>query len=146
MPKVYHRVATASHKFDPASGVKFCCKCDMEKPISEFYKSSSARSGYRVYCTLHDDRTPTKIRKQNLRSKYNLTPEEYQSMVVAQFGLCAICGNSPKNGKALYVDHCHKSGLVRALLCASCNSFLGKMHDDREKLLKFANYLELYSS
>jgi len=48
---------------------------------------------------------------------------EYQSMLDDQGGVCAICGHPPKT-RRLSVDHDHKTGLVRGLLCHRCNRFL----------------------
>lgn len=46
---------------------------------------------------------------------------EYEAMLVAQLGGCAICGREPAVGKPLFVDHDHGTGRIRALLCAPCN-------------------------
>src|SRR4051794_33920797 len=62
-----------------------------------------------------------------------VTREQYERMYKAQQGRCAICGKKkpphrqgqPRNSPFLHVDHCHKSGKVRGLLCYSCNSKLG---------------------
>jgi len=62
--------------------------------------------------------------------------------------VCFICGQKQKSGIRLATDHSHASGLVRGLLCASCNRILGKIEDPRfwskqtvEKLLRAAEYL-----
>ena len=54
---------------------------------------------------------------------------------------CAICGHPPKN-RAHGVDHCHKTGLIRGLLCPHCNVALGKFRDSTEMVRKALNYLE----
>ena len=58
---------------------------------------------------------------------------------------CKICAKDLRGaGRQLQIDHCHKSGKVRALLCGPCNRALGQMHDDPAKLRKAADYLEAY--
>lgn len=67
-------------------------------------------------------------REHNLKSKYGMSHNDYLDMLALQEGKCAICGaEDPKrNGdKHLHVDHCHKTGKVRGLLCNACNRGLG---------------------
>lgn len=75
--------------------------------------------------------------------KYNISEREYLRMFEKQNGTCAICFGSSKN-KRLAVDHCHKTGLVRGLLCMKCNTALGKFGDDITMLQRAIYYLELY--
>lgn len=64
--------------------------------------------------------------KDVLRYKqYGLTPEQVETMLVRQNHRCAICQGERDTGRRLHVDHCHKSGAVRGLLCPRCNSQLG---------------------
>jgi hypothetical protein len=74
--------------------------------------------------------------------KYGLTPREYNALLRAQSGVCAICGQPPAANKILCVDHDHKTDEVRGLLCNNCNTGLG-MFKDRIRLLAAAIvYLE----
>ena len=68
-------------------------------------------------------------RKHNL-TQYNLTLEEYEIILGFQGGVCAICEAPPKTQK-LHVDHDHKTGLVRGLLCYQCNYTLGMVSGRR---------------
>lgn len=79
--------------------------------------------------------------KYSIKKHYGLTVERYQQMLDAQSGVCAICGSAPA-GKRLAVDHCHKTGRVRGLLCDMCNHGLGRLQDDTEILRKAITYLE----
>ena len=74
---------------------------------------------------------------------YNITEEQYDQMLEAQSGRCAICGTDTPTGKwkAFAVDHDHKTGLVRALLCNECNRGIGLLKDSAELLQKAANYI-----
>ena len=82
-------------------------------------------------------------RRGQLMSQYGLTNNDYARMLQEQNGKCAICGSESgdKTRKHLYVDHCHKSGIVRGLLCCNCNHMLGKVKDDIEILKKAISYL-----
>lgn len=89
------------------------------------------------------------IRKRNLARAYDITPEQYNVMSVAQNGLCAICGlpeTAMKKGKllSLAVDHDRETGKVRALLCCNCNRALGGFKHSPECLEKAAAYLRSF--
>jgi hypothetical protein len=84
----------------------------------------------------------------NLR-RYGLTVEQWQAMVDAQGNLCAICNSPPTPGtgpatQRLHVDHDHRTGQNRALLCNNCNRGLGYLGDSPERLRAAADYIEDY--
>ena len=90
-----------------------------------------------------------KFYARHLKIQYGITPEQYNELILKQNNLCAIC-NEPesskdRNGniKKLSVDHCHKTGKVRRLLCNQCNKGLGCFKDNTELLKKAINYLEM---
>jgi hypothetical protein len=72
--------------------------------------------------------------------KYGLGLIEYQAMFEAQAGRCAICKSTP-TVKRLSVDHDHKTGVVRGLLCTNCNLGLGNFKDNQEILKAASDYL-----
>lgn len=78
--------------------------------------------------------------RQHLLKRYNLTLEDYEAMLAEQGGVCAICKQEPRTAK-LQVDHDHETGKVRGLLCVSCNSGLGHLGDDYNRVLLAAEYL-----
>jgi hypothetical protein len=86
-------------------------------------------------------------RKHHLKTRYTITPKEYEAKLISQDYCCAICGKDVADNirggipVALSVDHCHKSGSLRDLLCFHCNSFLGHAKDNPEVLAKAAQYL-----
>lgn len=136
--------------------MKKCTWCEVEKPLTEFYKSNSKKSGYKSHCktcvlekakAYYD--TPEgykyKIEKAWRDKGMLFTTEEYTNLLVEQNYGCAICGaKSNKNGSRLCVDHCHTTGNIRGLLCHDCNTTLGKFNDDISLLLKAITYLEKY--
>lgn len=73
-----------------------------------------------------------------------MEPDEYDRRVLEQGGVCAICGRSPESQRyrCLAVDHDHKTGLLRELLCDPCNLGLGKFKDDPQLLDAAAAYLQ----
>lgn len=85
------------------------------------------------------ERVKTKLREFNLKKKYGLTVEEYDQMLADQDGHCAICPVEPTPTKRLAVDHCHKTGKVRSLLCHTCNNHLGIYE---RRCSDFETYLE----
>ena len=83
-----------------------------------------------------------------LRSLYGISLTEYERLVAAQGGKCAICRCDPSkvvNIKKLVVDHCHKTNTTRGLICARCNRGLGVFRDSPKALRQAANYLEKFS-
>lgn len=118
-----------SRSYRDEMGRKLCYKCGEWKNVTEFEKIKSAQDGLRGNCT--QCRTLESRRSHLLRS-YNLTLEQYDNLLAAQNGLCAICGRKPLNDKWA-VDHDHHccpqektcGKCVRAILCHSCNLRLG---------------------
>lgn len=80
-----------------------------------------------------------------IEKTYGITGDDYRRLMVLQQGRCAICGRVPRS-RRLAVDHDHKTGAVRGLLCASgdhgCNKGLGYFNDDVEILRRAVAYLD----
>ena len=85
--------------------------------------------------------TPDYQRRVRLKHYYGLTPEQYDVMLQKQDGKCAIC-RSPAGESRLHVDHDHKTGAVRGLLCRTCNVALGHFNDSILTLRSAIEYLE----
>ena len=86
-------------------------------------------------------------RNTMLKSKYGITLEDYNKMLLAQNSLCAICGKRDTRNKSmpnLAVDHCHQTGKVRGLLCDRCNFSLGGFEDNINLLNKAIEYLKIH--
>ena len=81
-------------------------------------------------------------RRQQILRRYGITPEQYDDMLAAQGGVCAVCLTRPNEGRPLQVDHCHESERIRALLCHRCNSTLGHAQDDIARLEGLIRYLK----
>lgn len=84
----------------------------------------------------------TSYRRQRLK-RYGLTEETYFTILQTQNFVCKICGVPEANpDDNLSVDHCHRTGRVRGLLCKACNSMLGQADDNPTILLKAIQYLK----
>jgi Recombination endonuclease VII len=84
---------------------------------------------------------PDYARMVNLRDNYNLSIEDYDAILKFQGGVCAGCGKVPGKTR-LHVDHRHSDGLVRGLICWSCNSALGKLRDSEDRLERLLRYIK----
>jgi recombination endonuclease VII len=83
--------------------------------------------------------------KDSLKRRYGITPVEYETMLAAQDGCCAICGTNKPGGRGRWhVDHCSKTNIVRRLLCGSCNPGLGFFKHDIKLLQRAIDYLKEY--
>lgn len=142
--------------------MKRCNTCGITKPFSEFYKGH-CKDGYRGMCKTCKPHQPQNnkwleqkgknfareyIRKTNLKAKFGISVAQYENMFIDQNGCCAICGKPetfihPKTKQVahLAVDHCHKTGKIRKLLCARCNRGLGYFQHDIAILKKAEEYL-----
>lgn len=88
-----------------------------------------------------------KARAKRILQFFNLTLPEWDKISKYQRDCCYICGRKPKPGKNLSTDHCHKTGLVRGLLCNICNRLLGKIErqwgpDVLKVILQAVDYLK----
>ena len=134
-----------------------CSKCKTVKPITEFGKNRSTKNGVDFYCKpcrnswrkrrrhlwnsekSFKERNPTYHRNHRLQREYGITNKDYEVMVENQNGFCAICKTKPKT--LLCVDHNHKTGEVRGLLCNDCNSGIGFLKDNISILESAIEYL-----
>ena len=87
---------------------------------------------------------PDKVKNHSLK-RYGITLEEYNTMYDTQKGVCKICSEPSSVQRRLHVDHNHKTGEVRGLLCYHCNLMLGLARDNAETLKKAAQYIENFS-
>lgn len=151
---------------------KVCADCKLEKPYNQFpIRKKGYPYAYCRKCSNAQNREAYK-RKYNsdpawkrklldrtnkwktdngpgwyyqvadLRKNYNMTVEEYESILNSQNGVCAICEKECLSGRNLAVDHCHETNTIRGLLCSNCNPGLGHFKDSSNLLRKAIAYLE----
>ena len=89
-------------------------------------------------------KTPEVYRKHNIKAKYNITPEEFDTKLKAQDGVCAICKKVDELGTRLAIDHDHVSNKNRGLLCRRCNMMLGLAKDSEFILSNALAYILKY--
>ena len=90
----------------------------------------------------NDRAAKNKVASANLQRKYGITLADYDRMLKTQAGGCAICGRKPSKTRRLDVDHSHKTGIVRGILCHKCNRGLAWFGDNPSTLRSAAHYLE----
>jgi hypothetical protein len=135
---------------------KRCSKCHLWLSFDRFCVDRGAYDGLCCWCKscknahYRKNGTSELWRRRNLR-RFGLTPQQYDRMLADQNGVCAACHQPEtcrdswgKNGevRSLAVDHDHKTGEVRALLCYHCNSTLGKYNEDPKPIRALAEYAE----
>ena len=91
------------------------------------------------------------VRGHELQKTFGISLEQYNQMHEAQNGVCEICGKpetATRNGKVkwLAVDHDHTTGEIRGLLCAHCNTAIGKLEDSIDVMESAIRYLKKYKS
>lgn len=139
---------------------KKCYCCGEIKEIKEFGVDRMTVNGSATICkpckrkkikfyfnSFSDERKEDRRLKNlryNLKYNFNLSLEDYETMVEQQNGVCAICSQPPikGNGNRLHIDHNHSTGKIRGLLCSTCNQGLGFFQDSFETLLSASHYLK----
>jgi hypothetical protein len=135
--------------YDKLPGMKRCKQCQIEKEINSFYREASSPDGYRQICKECKNAKTAEWRKErrdyyneSMRAynkkhykrlrlqRYKLSEQEYDRMARSQSGGCAICGYVPKGKRPLAVDHDHKNGKVRELLCYGCNRYVASYDNE----------------
>jgi len=155
-------------------GFKFCSGCGETKAVTSFGKQKSRPDGveYRCKNCMQDyrnkrysnprikikllkssavwrEKNPDSDANKQLRRKYGITLEQYNTIFQLQNGLCGICGKSESTrrrkkthgNERLAVDHCHETGVVRGLLCFKCNTAIGSLGDNEEMVMRVIFYL-----
>lgn len=121
--------------------IKFCKNCGLFKPTGGFHKHKGRKFNVSDLC--RDCRCAKAV---DLR--YNLKVGQRAKLLSNQNGVCAICkigkyvSNKYTSKAHLAVDHCHKTGQVRGLLCSSCNMGLGRFKDNIDFLENAIKYLK----
>ena len=129
--------------------------CGVEKNITEFYMRNKKTGKRHSACKECDKErvkarhqaNPERTRNNDLKRNYGITLKEHQQMFDDQNGVCAICkGEGDGKWKKLCVDHDHKTGKVRQLLCRRCNMILGQAYDDASLFSEFILYLDRHKA
>lgn len=142
-----HENYEANLRVPKESGGHPCARCG--NPVPEKKVGGKARKFCSRDCAIAQNRAdqPMRHRKYTL-AKYGLTEDEYERMRAEQGDCCAICKTTDKRSPwgEWPIDHCHATGVVRGLLCGSCNRALGLLADDPEIMRAAAAYVERHLS
>ena len=149
-----------------------CAKCQEWKPMGteDFYRMSRMWRGFASYCKschikfikdkpyrsrdfrrIRESRSDS-AREWDLKNKFGITLEEYNSMLDLQGGVCAICQKVDSRTRmdgtplALAIDHDHETGEVRGLLCSRCNMSVGALGDSHESIMRVVEYLKPWAA
>lgn len=138
-----------------------CIACKKQKGTKCFYKKPLLVSGRDKKCKacrlevsrIHERSPKNRLvrLKYKIKSKYNLEYEDFISMFEKQNKSCKICKVKLVRVKtnideSLCVDHCHKTNLVRGILCNLCNRGLGQFKDDILHMEKAIQYLKNFEN
>ena len=99
----------------------------------------------RAYSRTHPDRVARRGKSHRLKKKFGITIHDYEAMLAAQMGKCALCGRTLDGSKQIDVDHCHATGKVRGILHSRCNRLIACAEDSIPKLKRAIAYLQAHS-
>ena len=139
--------------------MKKCSKCKLEKAVDCFNKRGTDSTSLQSMCKecaasvrkerylSNKDIEKNRSYSNRIKRVYGITDFDYQKMFDNQNGKCAICGSlETGRGKTnkFCIDHDHKTGKVRGLLCRNCNVLLGKLSDSIGLCQNIITYLKSF--
>lgn len=114
---------------------KICKTCGLEKSLPSFGKHKDRKLGLTDSCKQCRN-------EKAILDRHGLTKSQKEAMLIAQNSQCAICAcYQSEINHILVVDHCHKTGKIRGLLCPECNLGIGKFKDNILNLESAIKYL-----
>lgn len=117
-----------------------CRDCENKKNLERYH------ARYRS-----DERHLKNTYRYSLKKNYGIDEKFFNDMWSAQSGKCVICHEAVTNifldvkAKRCALDHCHKTGRIRSILCHTCNSSIGMIGDNLENMKRMVTYLESHS-
>jgi hypothetical protein len=108
------------------------------------YKPGPTSRKIKNYKKNHYQKNKAYYRERSLNRTFGITTADYDKLLTVQGGVCAGCqspSTNEKRTKNFCVDHDHKTGKIRGLLCGPCNRGLGYLHDSPELLERLAAYV-----
>lgn len=124
--------------FYPPRGIATC------HPGAKHYGSGLCKPCYdKRQRAKHAAKYKASDQRKHYRRTYGLTLHQLDDMIAKQHGVCLICGKPPERAryKKLQVDHCHRTGRIRGLLCYPCNVFVGHLEQKLHLLPKFLGHI-----
>jgi len=115
-------------------------------------EGSSAKDDRAAWMRQHRKDNPEMYKNYELKKRFGINLQQFLEMEEKQKGVCAICGNPEEDidsrtnrVRDLAVDHNHKTGQIRALLCRGCNQGLGNFQEDLSRLEAAVSYLKRFA-
>lgn len=127
----------------PSDYKKRCPRCELIKSAAEFHRNASSRDGLHWVCRECNKKKGGYGKQLEQRRRfrvYDITGDEVEALLRHQEHSCAIC-RVAFVGTEFHIDHCHRSGDVRGLLCSRCNTALGLLKDDPVRMASAVRYL-----
>ncbi len=115
------------------SGERQCLQCGETRALESFKKCKDSAAGYKRHCKLCSRVAQDRKRYGDGTARKRLMEEQ---------NFQCFCGKTTR----LCLDHCHKTGKIRGILCNNCNSIIGLCKENIETLSKLISYLELHQS
>lgn len=150
----FHRRADGEieYRMHVESALPICGSCKTTKHPSAMSKASPhrckkcVRIAHKAWIVANPSRYERARRRSLLKKKYGITPEQFDEMVENQAGVCAICAGPLEDSRGFrpHVDHSHKTGKVRGILCGRCNHGIGHFRDDPAIIIAALAYLNLH--
>ena len=135
--------------------MKVCSKCMISKALKHYYKDKRRASFYSWCKKCHMNLTKSlsakrrkspkgKLYRRNhyLRTRYGLSTRKFLDLIKKANYCCEICRKHLYKTQQINIDHSHKTGKVRGILCSPCNVGLGMFQDNKKFLLKAITYLQ----
>lgn len=142
---------------------KECSGCGETRPPEDFWKGSGkgGRTAKCKFCLRKEQpwdpakwtrMTPEarearndRKKESHVRQRYGVTLEWFNEKLAQQNGKCALCDEPPTHNR-LHIDHDHRTGALRDLLCNRCNLGIGQFKDDPALLRRAADYVERHAT
>lgn len=141
-------------------GMRECTICEKTLPLSDFYVHGIRKTTTHSECKecnkqrskelrkLNPSRSKEAVRRFHLKKNYGLTWDRFIDLCKLQNNCCAICGapfDPNVRDRKAHVDHDHKTGVVRGILCGFCNTGIGMLRDDISLLESAIFYLRSHT-
>jgi hypothetical protein len=143
-----YRGTLADRRAEVPDGMKRCPDCGEVLPRDAFVRNRTTKDGVGAYCRPCQNARAAESRQRlhggsrhyHLKRRYGIGAVEVEEMLESQGWACPICATT-LTAKTCHVDHDHKTGAVRGILCFNCNGGLGQFRDDPRALRQATAYL-----
>jgi len=117
--------------------MKKCSKCGIQKPLSEFYKDNSRKDKHQTKCKpCHEN-----VKFKSKVGAYGISVTKFYEILDEQNHKCCICEEDLITKKHRHIDHDHKTGKVRGILCHHCNTAIGLFKENVNIMKQAIDYI-----